>query len=219
MSAMSGPESWERDCLDGCLMGQALDGMCIGLIITNPAGKVQWMNRSARRILEIGDEEARGELLTHVLKDPQMSEFWHRAKSAPTTMLGEVALTFPRAVDLKVNATNCVDRDGACIGRGLLFCDVTEERSAQVKLTEAATRRLLDLTRREPAAGGIVEGLTSTELKVLSLVGTGLGNQEIADELGVAPSTIRSHMKQVYRKTGLASRAEAISFALQNGLA
>jgi DNA-binding CsgD family transcriptional regulator len=219
MFSMSGPETWQRDCLDACLMGQALDGMCIGMIITNPAGKVQWVNRSARRILELDDEDVQGELLTHVLKDPQMSEFWHRARTAPTTVLGEVALSFPRAVDLKVNATNCTDPAGECIGRGLLFCDVTDERSAQVKLTEAATRRLLDLTRREPAAGGLVEGLTASELKVLSLVGTGLGNQEIADELGVAPSTIRSHLKSVYRKTGLASRAEAISFALQNGLA
>jgi DNA-binding NarL/FixJ family response regulator len=134
-------------------------------------------------------------------------------------MLGEVSLTFPRPVELKVNATNCVDTGGECIGRGLLFCDVTEERSVQVKLTEAATRRLLDLTRRDTTSDGPIAGLTATELKVLALVGTGLGNQEIAEELGVASSTIRSHLKQVYRKTGLASRAEAISFALQNGLA
>jgi len=216
---MSGPKSWERDCLDGCLMGQALDGMCIGMILTNPAGRVQWMNRSARRVLEITDEEAQGELLSHVLKDPKMSEFWHRARTAPTTVLGEVTLSFPGPIDLKVNATNCMDTDGECIGRGLLFCDVTEEHSVQVKLTEAATRRLLDLTRRDSASGGPAEGLTATELKVLSLVGTGMGNQEIADELGVAPSTIRTHLKQVYRKTKLSSRAEAISFALQNGLA
>jgi DNA-binding CsgD family transcriptional regulator len=176
------------------------------------------VNRSAERILELGGDDVRGELLSHVLKDPQMSDFWHRARTAPTTMLGEVSLTYPRPIELKVNATNCVDTDGECIGRGLLFCDVTEERSVQVKLTEAATRRLLDLTRQESGARSPVEGLTASELKVLSLVGTGLGNQEIADELGVAPSTVRTHLKQVYRKTGLSSRAEAISFALQNGL-
>jgi DNA-binding CsgD family transcriptional regulator len=177
------------------------------------------MNRSARRILELEEDEVQGELLSHVLKDPQMSEFWHRAKIAATTMLGEVSLSWPRPIELKANATNCVDHEGNSIGRGLLFCDVTEERSVQVKLTEAATRRLLDLTRRESDAPGPVEGLTKTELKVLSLVGSGLGNQEIAGELDVAPSTVRSHLKAIYRKTGLTSRAEAISFSLQNGLA
>ncbi len=218
MSGMSAFDIPDRDCAESCVMGQALDGMCIGMILTNSVGKVTWVNRSARRILELGEEDVRGELLSHVIKDPQMSDFWHRARMAPTTMLGEVTLTWPRPVELKVNATNCMDTGGGCIGRGLLFCDVTEERSVQVKLTEAATRRLLDLTRQESGTGSPVEGLTVTELKVLSLVGTGLGNQEIADELSVAPSTIRTHLKNVYRKTGLSSRAEAISFALQNGL-
>ncbi|MEN8149435.1 MAG: LuxR C-terminal-related transcriptional regulator [Planctomycetota bacterium] len=211
-------DGWRRGCEDECLRGQALDGMCIGMIMTNAAGRVTWVNRSAQRILEMGEDDVRGELLSHVLKDPQMSEFWHRARNAPTTLMGEVTLTWPHSIELKVNASNCVNTDGECIGRGLLFCDVTEERSVQVKLTEAATRRLLDLTRRESGSGSPVEGLTATELKVLSLVGTGLGNQDIAGELGVAPSTIRTHLKSIYRKTELSSRAEAISFALQNGL-
>jgi len=219
MAAMSGDETWLRECADSCLMGQALDGMCIGMIITSAAGKVIWANRSARRVLGVEEEDVRGERLSHVLKDPQMSEFWHRARTAPTTVLGEVSLTYPRSIELKINATNCLDREGACIGRGLLFCDVTEERSVQVKLSEAATRRLLDLTRREERPGGPVEGLTATELKVLSLVGAGLGNKDIANELSVAPSTVRTHLKQVYRKMELSTRAEAISFALQNGLA
>ena len=46
-----------------------------------------------------------------------------------------------------------------------------------------------------------------------------LGNQEIASELHVAVSTIRSHMKSVYRKTGLTSRSEAIRYAIENSLA
>jgi DNA-binding CsgD family transcriptional regulator len=216
---MGHDDNWDRECLEACLMGQALDGMCLGMVLTTPTGRVAWVNRTARNVLDLDPDEVTGEPLANVLQDPQMTAFWHKARHAPTTMMGEVSLLYPRPIELKVNATNCVDTAGECIGRGMLFCDVTEERSVQVKLTEAATRRLLDLTRRDSSAAAPVAGLTATELKVLGLVGQGLGNQEIADEMTVAPSTIRSHLKQVYKKTGLASRSEAVAFAIQNGLA
>lgn len=54
-----------------------------------------------------------------------------------------------------------------------------------------------------PAAG---ERLTRREHDVVCLVGQGLGNKEIARRLGVAVTTVRTHLKRVYDKLGLSGR-------------
>ena len=40
----------------------------------------------------------------------------------------------------------------------------------------------------------------------------------LADEFEISLSTVRSHLKNIYRKLGLSSRAEAVSFAARNNL-
>ena len=59
------------------------------------------------------------------------------------------------------------------------------------------------------------ETLTPREDEIASLVGAGLRNQEIAHRLGVSVTTVRSHLKKVYSKLGLASRTELALFAAQ----
>ena len=44
-------------------------------------------------------------------------------------------------------------------------------------------------------------------------------NQQIAAEMNVSPSTVRTHLKSIYRKLGLTSRSDAICYALRNSLA
>jgi len=63
-----------------------------------------------------------------------------------------------------------------------------------------------------------VAHLTSQELRVLRLVGGGLGNDEIARRMAISVATVRSHLKRLYRKLHLRSRAEAVSFATRNHL-
>lgn len=208
-------------CLDRCLVGQALDGMCVGMIVTNAAGRIAWMNRSAERMLGIERAKVAGQLLQQVLRDPNLTEFWHRACREPNAMLGEVALHWPQQRDLKVNASNCLDGCGESIGRALLFCDITSERSAQIQLSREATERLLQVAESlHPGAETPPHaGLTVSELRILRLVGKGLGNEEIGRELHLAPSTVRTHLKHLYAKLDLPSRAEAISYAIRHGLA
>ncbi len=205
-------------CLSDCLVSTALEGMCVGLIVMNPAGRIQWMNRTSQTLLGTRLEECRGELLTKIIRDPNLSEFWHRAVSEEGNVIGEVSMQVPRVAELKANATVSITATGEQIGRILLFCDVTQEKSIQVSLSRVAAERLIDIAERNQKTAPPVEGLTPQELRVLRMVGEGLGNQEIADRMHVASSTVRSHLKQVYRKTGLSSRAEAITFAIQNQL-
>ena len=211
---------FDDSCLQTCMVGGALDGMCVGLIVTNPAGRVTWMNRSAQSLLGIDESEARGELLSKLLRDPGMAEFWHRATAGDDVLMDEVELHWPRACQLKTNASKCYSTSGAANGRVLLFCDVTREHSLQIELSQEATQRLMEMAGgwhgerdTKPEAG-----LTAQELRILRLVGNGLSNEEIARELHVATSTVRTHLKHCYAKLNLTSRSEAIAHAIRHGL-
>jgi DNA-binding CsgD family transcriptional regulator len=53
--------------------------------------------------------------------------------------------------------------------------------------------------------------LTPREREVLSLVGEGLANREIARRLDISPGTVRAHLEHAYPKLGVGSRTAAIS--------
>jgi DNA-binding NarL/FixJ family response regulator len=61
----------------------------------------------------------------------------------------------------------------------------------------------------------IAEPLTPRELDIVRLLGAGLGNKEIANRLGVAVTTVRTHLNSVYDKLGTASRVELALYAAQ----
>ena len=69
--------------------------------------------------------------------------------------------------------------------------------------------------RRRPADGG---GLSERERAVLRLLGGGLSEREIGQELYVSFNTVHSHVKAVYRKLGVSSRAEAVARAREQRL-
>ncbi|HET7012049.1 MAG TPA: LuxR C-terminal-related transcriptional regulator, partial [Anaerolineales bacterium] len=69
-----------------------------------------------------------------------------------------------------------------------------------------------------PAQASLVEPLSDRELDVLRLLATALTAAEIADELCVATSTVRSHTKAIYGKLGVHTRLEAIDAARGLGL-
>jgi DNA-binding NarL/FixJ family response regulator len=89
-------------------------------------------------------------------------------------------------------------------------------------LAPSVTRRLLDafagafppLRPRAP----MLEVLTSTEVKVLKLVGRGFSNEEIARELFVADTTIRTHIRHILDKLNLRDRVQAVVLAYDTGL-
>jgi LuxR family maltose regulon positive regulatory protein len=58
-----------------------------------------------------------------------------------------------------------------------------------------------------------VEGLTEREQAVLRLLAAGLGGPEIAAALVVSPSTIKTHLKNLYSKLDAHSRDQALARA------
>jgi len=193
----------EVETVEKSLVGRALEGLGVGLVLTNAQGRVTWLNRAAHRVIGLDPEASRGRTLQSLLQDPKLAEFWRGALTADDVVVADIPLSLPRPSRLKANAATAHDPHGVLVGRALLFCEVpapAPERPAE-----------------RPLPGGPPEGLTPQEMKVLRLVGDGHSNRQIAEKMQVAPSTVRSHLKHLYSKLGLRSRSDAVTYALRNG--
>jgi DNA-binding NarL/FixJ family response regulator len=94
--------------------------------------------------------------------------------------------------------------------------------AGQAVLDAGAAARLVLAAGREPAAerpgptgppGALPDGLTEREGEVLTLIAQGLSNAEIASQLFVSRSTVKTHINQIFAKTGSRDRAQAIVYA------
>ena len=81
--------------------------------------------------------------------------------------------------------------------------------------------RLSKLARMFSAIEHKIDGdahLTSRELEVLQFIGQGLTNQEIADRLHLAPTTVKVHARNIYGKLGAGNRMQAAARARALGI-
>jgi DNA-binding NarL/FixJ family response regulator len=90
-------------------------------------------------------------------------------------------------------------------------------------LAPSITKRLIEefvrtggTTHAEPPAG--VQDLTSRELEVLQQIARGMSNAEIAKELFVSETTVKTHVARVLMKLGLRDRVQAVVLAYESGL-
>jgi DNA-binding NarL/FixJ family response regulator len=92
--------------------------------------------------------------------------------------------------------------------------------SGESLLSPSVTRRLVEEFARRPSGAppAAVNELTPRELDVLRLVARGLSNTEIAAELVVETSTVKSHVASMLAKLGLRDRVQAVVAAYESGL-
>ncbi|MFE0514330.1 response regulator [Streptomyces sp. NPDC058964] len=93
--------------------------------------------------------------------------------------------------------------------------------SGAAGLSPSVQRRLLErLSEPEPlpAPAEAPDGLTARETEVLVLIAEGLSNQEIARRLHVSTATVKTHINNLFAKTGLKDRAQAVRYAYGKGL-
>jgi DNA-binding NarL/FixJ family response regulator len=91
----------------------------------------------------------------------------------------------------------------------------------QALLAPQITRRLISQfarSRPSTARPEQLEVLTERETEVLMLVGRGLSNSEIAGELHVAETTVRTHVAHLLTKLGLRDRVQAVVLAYESDL-
>ena len=90
-------------------------------------------------------------------------------------------------------------------------------------LSPSITRRLIADIAASPRLGQDVDttrlsGLTDREREVLTLIGGGLSNDEIAAKLYVSPLTAKTHVSRILTKLGARDRAQLVVIAYETGL-
>ena len=114
---------------------------------------------------------------------------------------------------------------------GFLLKDVTPEHlAAAVRLVNTGdallapsiTRRLVERFANGPSTPPAVHrdlaALTPRELEVLTLMGHGLSNAELAIELTLSEATVKTHVARIFAKLSLRDRAQAVVLAYETGL-
>jgi DNA-binding NarL/FixJ family response regulator len=89
-------------------------------------------------------------------------------------------------------------------------------------LSPSVTRRLIEsFVREHPRASEPppeLEELTARELEILGLIARGLSNAEIAEQLVVSGTTVKTHVARVLSKLGLRDRVQAVVLAYETGI-
>jgi DNA-binding NarL/FixJ family response regulator len=99
-----------------------------------------------------------------------------------------------------------------------LIAAVRTVHAGEALLAPASTRRLIEQSARFTPNSPVLDSLTARERDVLTLLARGLSNPEIAAELVVEPSTVKSHVASLLSKLGVRDRVQAVVFAYESGL-
>ncbi len=103
-----------------------------------------------------------------------------------------------------------------------LLDEVRVAAAGDALLAPSITRRLIHEFARAPGASAPPRGfdeLTAREVEVFKLVARGLSNAEIAAELIVSETTVKTHVARMLMKLGLRDRVQAVVLAYEAGVA
>jgi len=107
------------------------------------------------------------------------------------------------------------------IAPGELLTAIHEVASGDPPLSPEVRRTLIDQVRGEPAdelapsRSAPAPGLTSREHEILNLFVRGHTYHCVAEALGLAVGTVQSHVKSIYKKLDVSSKAEAVAAAVR----
>ncbi|WP_441249968.1 response regulator [Kitasatospora sp. McL0602] len=111
---------------------------------------------------------------------------------------------------------------------------IADVRSGAAGLSPQVQRRLLERLAHQhqaahqhqpahrheaaPPPAVLPDGLTAREAEVLALIAEGLSNAEIAQRLFVSPATVKTHINNLFAKTAVRDRAQAVAYAFRHGI-
>ncbi|MFG2821993.1 response regulator [Kitasatospora sp. NPDC048365] len=105
---------------------------------------------------------------------------------------------------------------------------IADVRSGAAGLAPQVQLRLLQHLSGPPSAptaptapataAALPDGLTAREAEVLALIAEGLSNTEIAGRLFISQATVKTHINNLFAKTGVRDRAQAVTYAFRHGL-
>ena len=149
---------------------------------------------------------------------PRLKEASPETSILVLTSLSDEA-TLLRAIDAGVNGFVAKNRSLSEV-----LAAIREAASGEIAIPTSLLIGLLSRASQEPRkerrGGDAISGLTITrrELEILQLLAEGKSGKDIADELRIAPLTVRTHIRNLLQKMGARSRLEAVTFAIRQGL-
>ncbi len=162
---------------------------------------------AAHRLLgELDTETERYEDATRHLDDAlTLADACHAPYERALTLLAMAAL---RA------ATGEVGQARTLLDEVRTVCEPLSAKPTLARVAALAER----LAATPTAVPAYPAGLSAREVEVLRLVAQGLTNPQVARQLFLSPRTVEQHLRSVYNKLGVSSRAAASTFAVQHGL-
>ncbi|MEV6242294.1 response regulator transcription factor [Lentzea sp. NPDC051838] len=143
----------------------------------------------------------------------------HIAKSANVVMLTTFGEDSYVAQAMKVGATGFLLKDTP---PQELINAVRKAASGEPILAPQITKRLIERHLAAPDSGAEarkkIDALTDTERNVLKLIGEGLSNTEIGEQLFMATGTVKAHISRILPKLECANRVQAAIVAHDAGL-
>jgi DNA-binding NarL/FixJ family response regulator len=141
-------------------------------------------------------------------------------------ILADGGTELSRLVDRDRSTVVVVGRDlrpglaARAMASGALACVSLEAPASQIldviRFAANPGRAGNDLVSTPPGLGQEVE-LTPREVLILSGIAKGMRNRDIAVLHALSPNTIKSYIRSAYRKMGVTSRAQAVSWCLRHG--
>ncbi|MDR5708471.1 MAG: response regulator transcription factor [Armatimonadota bacterium] len=98
--------------------------------------------------------------------------------------------------------------EGVTSGRTLIHPRITRQLVERFRLL---------MRERQDQNGSILGGLTSRELEILLQMVKGATDREIASRMFLSATTVKSHIRSIFRKIGARNRTQAVAYALRNG--
>lgn len=95
---------------------------------------------------------------------------------------------------------------------------VHRELLETIRVVHAGQKRIPPDIAAELAEHATDDELTSREIDVLRLIGTGNTNKLIADQLSISEATVKSHVTNILSKLGANDRAHAVTIGLKRGI-
>jgi DNA-binding CsgD family transcriptional regulator len=196
---------------EAAAFADTFDGLGAGMYLVNPNGRIVHANVAGNAILDAGDilRAVGGRL---VVRDRQVDETLREVFAA--------AGQGDAAVGTKGIAVAWIGNDGERYVAHVLPLTSGARRRAGITYSAAAALFVRKAALASPSAFEVIGKtfkLTPTELRVLLAVVDVGGVPEVAEALGVASSTVRTHLGRLFDKTGVARQADLVKLVAGYG--
>lgn len=193
----------ENGTLKANSLGEAVDGLAAGVVFVDAAGRITYANAAATAMLSGSAVNKLGGRV--VARDHEANK--QLADVFATASDGDAA------VDKRGISILLPGDDGDDLVAHILPLTSGSRRQAGTQFAAVAAMFIHRATRDVPTAPEVMArtfGLTLSELRVLDAIVHIGGVPEAAEELGVAETTVKTHLHRVFAKTGTSRQADLV---------